>query len=990
MTKNCGLKRIKEMNCEKINRRSNYFLLSIIVFMWIVLFWTIEVKASNNITISGVNVGYSDGSYFSKNGSACKCHERGTCGQASDCNCIVISGTSQCYGWSMWIENKLFGYNEISKPSNFTTVVTNYSNCTGSGIYNKLNGKIGAGTHIRTLSSKKGYSHSVSVISYNQNGIDITDCNYSGKCQVDVRHYTWDSFAKFMNEYGGISFVKAYKNVTTDNIPQGSFDGVAGGEGTVTVSGWAFDRDDLSKALSIHVYVGGAAGTGAPCYPIKADKERKDVEKDYPGVGNYHGFSETLSVNQTGTQEIYVYAINEGGTYHPLLGHKTVTIKAKKRPQVKVWFSSTKMGEKITSYETGNMCYLCYEIIDGNTGKILEGIDNANISVTETIYKPGGSVAHTYTYNNGNNWIGCKVSEKGTYRGNVTITGDYTGSLSVEFEAIHTHSYTEKVTKAATCTNTGVKKYTCSCGDSYTKTISKKVHTIQKDAAVAATCTANGHTEKSYCSVCGTVITASKTIPATGHTWDLGKVTKQATATENGIKIYTCTKCNKTKTTTIPRSARPQLKAWFSTSKMGEEMSSCEKGTTSYLCYEIIDGNTGKALKDIDDMDISVTETIYNPDGSVVCTYTAKYFNNWIGCRVRKEGTYTGVVKITGDLSGTLKMTFTVNHTHKYTEEVTRAATCTTAGVKKYICSCGDSYTKTISPKAHTIQKNAAAAATCTANGHTEGSYCSVCGTVITASKKIPATGHTWDLGKVTKQATATENGVKTYVCTKCKKVKTETIEALGSTEESENTENLLVGDFVKDSEKKALYEVVSVDGNEINVAYKKPLNTKTRSVNIPSSIKTEDGMKCNVTAIAGGAFKNNKNVKKIVVGKNVNVIGAQAFAGCKNLTSITLGVNVSRIETKAFYNCKKLQNLVLPSGVSRIDAYAFSGCKKLKTLTIKTKRLTAKSINAKTFKNVSANVKIEVPKGKVKTYQALFRKSGLNKKVKVTQIKNK
>ena len=202
---------MKEKKCE-ITRKRLLFLLSIIMCIWFMSFETMDVKASNNITIAGVDMGYSDGSYFSKNGSACKCHGRGTCGEAPDCNCIVVSGTSQCYGWSMWVENKLFGYNEISKSSNFTTVVTNYSNCTGSGIYNKLNGKIGSGTHIRTLSSKKGYSHSVSVISYDQNGIDITDCNHSGKCQVDVRHYTWDGFANFMNGYGGISFVKACKN----------------------------------------------------------------------------------------------------------------------------------------------------------------------------------------------------------------------------------------------------------------------------------------------------------------------------------------------------------------------------------------------------------------------------------------------------------------------------------------------------------------------------------------------------------------------------------------------------------------------------------------------------------------------------------------------------------------------------------------------------------------------------------------------------------
>lgn len=248
-----GGRKMKEKKCE-ITRKRPLFLLSIIMCIWFMSFETMDVKASNNITIAGVDMGYSDGSYFSKNGSACKCHGRGTCGEASDCNCIVVSGTSQCYGWSMWVENKLFGYNEISKSSNFTTVVTNYSNCTGSGIYNKLNGKIGAGTHIRTLSSKKGYPHSVSVISYDQNGIDITDCNHSGKCQVDVRHYTWDSFANFMNGYGGISFVKACKN----GNPSGNnyynsygFDNPSNNEtiteGTFLFQGWIDAKKEIAS-----------------------------------------------------------------------------------------------------------------------------------------------------------------------------------------------------------------------------------------------------------------------------------------------------------------------------------------------------------------------------------------------------------------------------------------------------------------------------------------------------------------------------------------------------------------------------------------------------------------------------------------------------------------------------------------------------------------------------------------------------------------------
>jgi hypothetical protein len=41
---------------------------------------------------------------------------------------------------------------------------------------------------------------------------------------------------------------------------------------------------------------------------------------------------------------------------------------------------------------------------------------------------------------------------------------------------------------------------------------------------------------------------------------------------------------------------------------------------------------------------------------------------------------------------------------------------------------------------------------------------------------------HTYDAGKVTKSATCTTTGVKTYTCTVCKATKTETVKALGHT----------------------------------------------------------------------------------------------------------------------------------------------------------------------------------------------------------------
>ena len=118
-----------------------------------------------------------------------------------------------------------------------------------------------------------------------------------------------------------------------------------------------------------------------------------------------------------------------------------------------------------------------------------------------------------------------------------------------------------KVTKAATCTTAGTKTYTCTrCKKTRTETIAATGHKEVKDAAVAATCETTGKTEGSHCSVCGTVLKSQTTIAALGHNWDSGKVTKAATCTTAGTKIYTCTRCKKTRTETIAATGHKAVK----------------------------------------------------------------------------------------------------------------------------------------------------------------------------------------------------------------------------------------------------------------------------------------------------------------------------------------------------------------------------------------------------------------------------------------------
>ena len=67
-----------------------------------------------------------------------------------------------------------------------------------------------------------------------------------------------------------------------------------------------------------------------------------------------------------------------------------------------------------------------------------------------------------------------------------------------------------------------------------------------------ATCAEEGYTGDIYCKDCNTKLSSGEKIAKKAHTWDKGKITTGVTCTQKGIKTYTCTVCNETKTEEIP------------------------------------------------------------------------------------------------------------------------------------------------------------------------------------------------------------------------------------------------------------------------------------------------------------------------------------------------------------------------------------------------------------------------------------------------------
>ena len=111
--------------------------------------------------------------------------------------------------------------------------------------------------------------------------------------------------------------------------PEGHMDSINGGVGSIYLRGWVFDRDAADRAVELHVYVGGPAGSPDAKWVktgILANARREDVDKAY-GTGANHGIDVTLQVPLIGDYDVYVYAINTGGgENNPCIGSKRVTI----------------------------------------------------------------------------------------------------------------------------------------------------------------------------------------------------------------------------------------------------------------------------------------------------------------------------------------------------------------------------------------------------------------------------------------------------------------------------------------------------------------------------------------------------------------------------------------------------------------------------------------------------------------------------------------
>ncbi len=195
--------------------------------------------------------------------------------------------------------------------------------------------------------------------------------------------------------------------------------------------------------------------------------------------------------------------------------------------------------------------------------------------------------------------------------------------------------------------------------------------------------------------------------------------------------------------------------------------------------------------------------------------------------------------------------------------------------------------------------------ATCTENGYTAGSHCSVCGLVFVERQVTEyAFGHSFGSWSDA-TATCTEDGVKTRTCYTCGYVDTQVVEAYGHNF-SGNTctrcgQRLSTG---------LLYESRGSSYAVIGIGY-----CSDQDIYIPDNYNGYP-----VTEIGPYAFYGVSFVRSIILPKTITKIGENAFAGCDALVDLTIPQGTYASES--FANAFRYESKYSVSGSYRTENY--------------------------------------------------------------------
>ena len=338
--------------------------------------------------------------------------------------------------------------------------------------------------------------------------------------------------------------------------------------------------------------------------------------------------------------------------------------------------SYTSSVTSATCTEQGYTTYSCSACGDSYTGSYTSATGHSYTSKVTTAATCTGSGVKTYTCSR------CYHS----YTEAIAATG---------------HSYTSKVT-AATCTAQGYTTYTCSkCGDSYTGNYTNPkghsysgnyctvcgavnpncTHSYTSKVTTAATCTAAG-VKTFTCGLCGNSYTQA--IPATGHSFSGGSCTTCGAADPSVSVDYTY-----------------YLVGYINGMDYG-----CEADYENNGIYKFVNGKLTATFTTDSYVFVKTEGNSKWLLSEAYCTDTTCTFYEGGSEKMFVPGNVSVTFTLTKNADGSVTVSYTTGGTtacsHTYVSSVTSAATCTKNGIKTFTCTkCSSAYTQAIPATGH-------------------------------------------------------------------------------------------------------------------------------------------------------------------------------------------------------------------------------------------------------------------------------------------------
>ena len=862
---------------------------------------------------------------------------------AQTCNGFAPSGKQlswQCMGYAEKIGYDITGYNPRNNAHGWST----------SKNVSALD-SLKPGDIVRY----KNDGHSIYVLGVDGNTVTYTDCNSDGHCKI-----RWDVTISKSTLASSFTYVRSAPFAIsggTNNLPLLCVDIIQGWQNHIYVKGWAFDPDNTSAKLAVHVYINGEG------HEIIAGKYHDQGLDDTFHCGTDHGFDQDILTEETGNVTVTIYAIDAQDVNQ----HSEPFDNSSYKNPTTVTITSDKTGPTITNAKVTHVDSTGYTVTctvtDANgvnrvqfpTWTDKNGQDDL-LSGWEVNPKASGTRnGNTFTFrvktSDHNNESGTYYTHiyayDNSYRGNgsgpvmlsatvpappVEVTGVKLNKTSLSFTGTGS---SQTLTATVSPSNATNKTITWSSSNTSVATVSNGV--VKAVGFGTATITAKSNNGKTAsCSVTVNPIqpTGIKATPETSTLYGLnGTVRLSANV--------------------MPSNATNKAVTWSSNNTSVATVSS--DGTVKAVGY----GTAVITAKTVNGLTSNCTINVKKEEVTSLTIATQPTKTNYY----------------VGDTLNTAGLTLKAAYNNGTTQTITSGFTCTptalsTAGAQTVTVNYGGK-TATFAVNVQDVTLSGIAIA----SNPTKTNYY-VGDTLDTTGLKLTATYNNGTTQTITGGFTCTPTalstaGAQTVTVNYGGKTATFTVsvelpvlpfvtltfdptdgvldladmpektvypgEAYGRLPEPTADGMVFLGWYTESGKRITSLTTCDLTGDATVSARWALASAEGWSFDEATSTLTLDGsgaMKEYTSAAEAPWYSYRDSIAHLVVKSGVTSLSSYAFVGCQNLADITLPDTLQTIGTMTFYGCDNLNNVTIPASVRTIGSYAFADALSLSRIT--------------------------------------------------------